>query len=411
MDITKEFENRDALLEYVKVYAEAKGFYTSIKKSVKTKVWIKCHLGGNYRCVKPPLIRKSSTRLINCPFSVVAREFKKLGVWKILEVMDEHNHDPPLNVAGYSRARKLSEAEESRVFELLRSGVKAAQVLNVLRSEFKNKFTVAEDIYNYTRTLRRYNLNGRSPILALCETLRDENFEYNVDMNVDGSVERLFFSHKNSLQLCRRWANVFVMDCTYRTNKFGMPLLNIVGVTATYSTFNGGFVFMREEKEPDYRWALQQFREYSKVTPGVIATDRDLALMNAVSDVFPESVHLLCIWHINKNIAAKWKTIFKGDWEQFMEDWNGIVFEKSEFNFWEKWLKLNKNYQSDEKTLDYISEYWIPHKEKFVSAFTAKYFHIGTVTSSRVEGNHSIIKQYLGTSRLDLFSGEIPFIP
>ena len=34
------------------------------------------------------------------------------------------------------------------------------------------------------------------------------------------------------------------MDCTYKTNRFGMPLLNIVGIMATYRGFNTGFTFI-----------------------------------------------------------------------------------------------------------------------------------------------------------------------
>lgn len=102
MDTTKEFENRDALLKFVQDYCRSKGYFISTKKSIKKKVWIKCRLGGTYRSRISNLQRKSSSRLINCPFSVVAREFTKLGVWKILEVVDDHNHEPQYDPSAYS---------------------------------------------------------------------------------------------------------------------------------------------------------------------------------------------------------------------------------------------------------------------------------------------------------------------
>ena len=43
--------------------------------------------------------------------------------------------------------------------------------------------------------------------------------------------------------------------------------------------------------------------------PGVIITNRDLVLMNAVKIVFPESTNLLCWFHIDKNVKAKCKTL------------------------------------------------------------------------------------------------------
>jgi len=43
--------------------------------------------------------------------------------------------------------------------------------------------------------------------------------------------------------------------------------------------------------------------------PGVIVTDRDLALMNAVKIVFPESTNFLCLFHIDMNVKTKCKIL------------------------------------------------------------------------------------------------------
>jgi hypothetical protein len=40
-----------------------------------------------------------------------------------------------------------------------------------------------------------------------------------------------------------------------------MPLLNIVGITPTFNTFNAGFAFISSERTPDYEWALKVFFE------------------------------------------------------------------------------------------------------------------------------------------------------
>jgi len=37
--------------------------------------------------------------------------------------------------------------------------------------------------------------------------------------------------------------------------------------------------------------------------PVLIVIDRETALMKALDSVFPESVHLLCTWHVNMQIA------------------------------------------------------------------------------------------------------------
>lgn len=77
-----------------------------------------------------------------------------------------------------------------------------------------------------------------------------------------------------------------------------MPLLNIIGLTSLNTTFHFGFVFLSEEKEEDYTWALGCVREiYSGFTkvrpgdvglegPGVVVVDRDLALITALRKVY-----------------------------------------------------------------------------------------------------------------------------
>jgi hypothetical protein len=118
--------------------------------------------------------------------------------------------------------------------------------------------------------------------------------------------------------MCQTFGTVFLLDCTYKTNKFGMLLLNMVGITSTYATCNVGFAFLHAENEEAYAWVLEQFFEV--VTPKVLCTNRELALMNEIARVFPGCHNVLCSWHINKNILANCKTHFSNvEWQQFME--------------------------------------------------------------------------------------------
>ena len=43
------------------------------------------------------------------------------------------------------------------------------------------------------------------------------------------------------------------MDCTYKTNWYGLPLLDIVGFAVTGLIFYLGFAFMRDEKDDLYK--------------------------------------------------------------------------------------------------------------------------------------------------------------
>jgi hypothetical protein len=47
------------------------------------------------------------------------------------------------------------------------------------------------------------------------------------------------------------------MDCTYKTNKYKMLLLDIVGITATNATFFVGFGFIQNEQQASYDFVLR----------------------------------------------------------------------------------------------------------------------------------------------------------
>jgi hypothetical protein len=46
---------------------------------------------------------------------------------------------------------------------------------------------------------------------------------------------------------------------------------------------------------------------------------------------------------------------------------------------------------------------WLPHKEKFVGCYINQFPHFGSSSTSRVEGNHHVIKSYVRLGKLDLF--------
>ncbi|XP_028103952.1 uncharacterized protein LOC114303000 [Camellia sinensis] len=120
-------------------------------------------------------------------------------------------------------------------------------------------------------------------------------------------VTDLFWANPVSLDLLCIFPRVLIMDCTYKTNRYRLPLLEIVGVTSTHMTFSVAVAYLQIERVHNYAWALQTLRDLmdNSVLPEVIVTDRELALMNAIDNTFLNARHLLCRWHINKNVLTK----------------------------------------------------------------------------------------------------------
>ena len=108
-------------------------------------------------------------------------------------------------------------------------------------------------------------------------------------------VTDLFFANKKAVQLLNQFYYLLIMDCTYKTNKYKMPLLEIIGCVPTRNFFIVGLAFLPDEKKDSFQWALQCTKcFFTTHLSEVIVTDREYALIHAINIVFPTSYHMLC---------------------------------------------------------------------------------------------------------------------
>ena len=107
-------------------------------------------------------------------------------------------------------------------------------------------------LYNERTKLRKDKLNGRTPIQALFDDWQAINFTLFHRCDDDRAITSIFFAHKESIWLACRYHHVVLMDCTYKTNKYRLPLLHIVGMKSINSQFSVGFCFLKEERQNDY---------------------------------------------------------------------------------------------------------------------------------------------------------------
>jgi len=202
-------------------------------------------------------------------------------------------------------------------------------------------------------------------------------------------VQDLFWTHPDSVKLLNSFNIVLMMDSTYKTNKYRLPLLEIVGMTSIGLKFSAAFILVKAERENNFVWALERLKGlFTRVDayPKVIVSDRDLGLMKAIRVVFPESCNVLCRFHIDKNVKAKCKMIvhLREAWDQVMEAWGSIVDCETEQKFEDCVIAFKVVCSPWPIFVDYVLSTWVlPYKEKFVKAWTDKLMHLGNTTSNR----------------------------
>ncbi|XP_012834315.1 PREDICTED: uncharacterized protein LOC105955159 [Erythranthe guttata] len=288
--------------------------------------------------------------------------------WKLDVYSGIHNHNLFENLHGHSYAGRLSKEQVSFVHTMKKAMVKPRAILRALKE--KDPSNLKEDEYlSYHRS------------------------------NELNAITDLLWIHPKCIKLAQSYPYVFVIDCTYKTNRYGLPFLEIVGFTCTNKTFSIAFAYLDHEKTENFEWALRCLKEAmtSCPRPNCIVTDRDLGLMKAVANVYPSSHHLLCRWHVNKNIVANCKKLFTKDitkWKQFQSVFSALIERNTIEKFNEDWESMKRTFIGYSQAIAYVANSWLdPYKERLVSVWTNKCTHFGTYTSNRVEGAHGRMKR------------------
>jgi transposase-like protein len=242
-----------------------------------------------------------------------------------------------------------------------------------------------QDIVNIQVDMRVRRLNGLSPTQALLMRLgENSDYRYNFHTYEDGSLARLLVFERGSLEILRSNFEVLLVDSIYKTNRFKMPLFNIIGVTEINTSFFVGFCFLDTEDAESFEWVLGRLRElYDELDlryPTTIVSDSDYALIEARENVFPQTNHLLCVWHVFKNVLAHCKAEFKKDlamrdpglsaedvctkvtatWDELLPDLQQVIYAKTVHDYETAWDAFKTKWLHQYPRIPtYIEDTWL----------------------------------------------------
>ncbi|KAH1233734.1 putative protein FAR1-RELATED SEQUENCE 10 [Glycine max] len=413
------FETREDVLKWARTVAHENGFVAVIVRSDTytgsrgrtSFVLIGCERSGKYKGRKKEFVRRdTSTRKCGCPFKIRGKPVHGGEGWAVKLICGIHNHELAKTLVGHPYAGRLTDDEKNIIVDMTKSNVKPRNILLTLKEHNSSSCTTIKQIYN-ARSAYRSSIRGDdSETQHLMRLLERDQYIHWHRLKDEDVVRDLFWCHPDAVKLCNACHLVFLIDSTYKTNRYRLPLHDIVGVTPTGMTFSAGFAYLEGERVNNLVWALERFRGLflrNDRLPVVIVTDRDLALVNAVKVVFPECKNLLCRFHIDKNVKAKSKSLVgqKNAWDYVMDSWGNLVDCPSEQEFPKHLQRFQVACSPWPMFTDYVCETWIvPHKEKFILAWTNKVMHLGNTTTNRVESAHWSLKRILQNSVEDLCS-------
>ncbi|KAH1205896.1 hypothetical protein GmHk_16G046486 [Glycine max] len=133
-----------------------------------------------------------------------------------------HNHEMVKSLVGHPYAGRLTKDEKTIIADMTKSMVKPRNILLTLKKHNANSYTTIKQIYN-VRNAYRSSIRGSDiemqHLMKLLERdqLKDEDV-----------VRDIFWCHPDAIKLCNACNLVFLIDNTYKTNRYRFPLLDLV---------------------------------------------------------------------------------------------------------------------------------------------------------------------------------------
>ncbi|XP_074266996.1 protein FAR1-RELATED SEQUENCE 5-like [Silene latifolia] len=374
-----------------------------------------CRMGGRGLVNKDAdsLMRANTvTAWCKCKFQMKAVEIQE-NKWKLVMRSGFHNHPLTLYCDSDRYFAKFDEEELAYIDARVRTHVRPAIISAGLHQRNPEKSRPnRRQIYNRSQKVRAEERDGRNPaqqMLAL--TVQHKYVHYWVTDQETDELTHVFMAHPEAVEMFRSYYYVVLIDSTYKTNLYRLPLVEMVGVTPVGKSFVIVYALVTHESEDGYRWVLQKLKALLNdvVQPNAIVTDCEQGLLNSIPTVFPDSSHLLCLWHIYANVETKALSLTGRDsWAKFITCnlFQAVVEAKTEDKFNVAWANLARQWAG---VAAYIESQWFPHVEKWAKYRTNKITHFENTSTSRVESTHANLKRWLNSAKLAIDSIWIRF--
>lgn len=267
-------------------------------------------------------IREKQSQRRDCSFSVRVFQFtNELGniVWKTDPSFFqlEHNHRIAGSEKTYPMHRRITKnADLQQVMRLIESFASNTAIASVIASA--GLPCLPKDIANFKQQLRFENDDTGGGIKRLILELQEKGYivHYSTIKSATSPgksiLQCIFFAHKSSIEWARKFNEVACLDATYRIVKQKLPFVNVVGILNTgypsLQSFSIAVGWMVNETSQSYSWFVEKLKECVwpelEKSPRLIITDSEQALMDPLTEFFPESTRALCQIHMRRNFRT-----------------------------------------------------------------------------------------------------------
>ena len=163
--------------------------------------------------------KRTGTILNNCEFQIKVTTIDGYN-WEYHIQRPHHNHPLSVGLEGHPIARRLDSNQQTLVTSLAASAIQPRHVVTALREADPLTMVDANTVYAFKTKVKKLELDGRLPTHALLDKLKQEGYQYNHMVDASGRLTHLFFAHRGSIAMIKTFSEIFLMDCTYKTNEY-----------------------------------------------------------------------------------------------------------------------------------------------------------------------------------------------
>ncbi|XP_016163445.1 protein FAR1-RELATED SEQUENCE 5-like [Arachis ipaensis] len=348
------FNSLQRAQEFYSNYAKKVGFVTRIRNTNfdKTRKELKVPINQSIHCnregyresrVKAAMRVKRITT-VGCKARMYVMLDRHNDNWLVTKLELKYTHACSAEQAvHYSEYRKLTMHAKCVIQNNDEAGIRPNKTYLALANEVggSSKLGYSEkDVRNYiTRNLHCADVNEDvKEMIIYFMRMRDinPNFFYAVDVDETNKFKSVIWVDARCRASYEYFGDVVSFDTMYRRNKHGLPFASFVGVNHHGKSTLLGCALLGNEEIPSFEWVFKNWLNCMENPPQAIITDQCKSIFGAIKNVFPNTRHRWCIWHIMKKIPHKLGGYAK--YREIDDKMHGTVWNaRSEESFEKDW--------------------------------------------------------------------------
>ena len=217
--------------------------------------YFRCDRGGKVKKPSGQRRKHTTTRLMDCLWSGYARyKPEELG-WRFILRNGSHNHLLTASAIAHPSLRlaHLTAEVKDQIAWRSQAQIPPGQILTSLRLADPNLPLSIQDIYNTKAAIRREARGPLTPIQAIMQELNLDDWKFSYEKNINNQITRLFICREECWNIFKTNHDILVIDVTYKTNRFRLPLLIMTGITNLNISFFVCFAFLLNETVEDFQ--------------------------------------------------------------------------------------------------------------------------------------------------------------